>query len=134
MLWLSQEKCATKVLQRFNMYNAKLVGFTLSTKNKLNVSQCPKSERDKAKMRQIPYALAVKNLMYAMVCIRLDIVYVVGTVSHYMSNPRKAHWAIVKWVLKYMKGTFGVCLRYNLGKPVLEGFTYSDMSVDVNTN
>ena len=38
-------------------------------------------------MRQIPYASAVGSLMYAMLCTRLDICYLVGMVSRYQSNP-----------------------------------------------
>ena len=35
----------------------------------------------------IPYASAVGNLMYAMLCTRPDICYAVGIVSCYQSNP-----------------------------------------------
>ena len=49
MLWLSQEKYVTKVLQRFNMYNAKSVGSPLTVNNKLNSGQCPKNEKDKGR-------------------------------------------------------------------------------------
>ena len=34
-------------------------------------------------MRQIPYASTVGSLMYAMLCTRPDICYVVGIVSRY---------------------------------------------------
>ena len=57
----------------------------------------------------------------------------VGTISRYMSNPRKEHWAAVKWILRYLRGTPSVCIRYGSGKPVLEGFTDFDMSGDVDS-
>ena len=60
----------TKVLQRFNMLDAKPVGSTLSTKCKLSGKQSPKTKVDKCEMMKIPYALAVRSLMYAMVTIR----------------------------------------------------------------
>ena len=85
-------------------------------------------------MRRVPYASAVGSLMYAMVCTRPDIAFAVGTVSRYMSNPGKEHWAAVKWILRYLKGTSSVCLRYGVGKPLLEGFTDSDMSGDVDSS
>ena len=72
--------------------------------------------------------------MYAMVCTRPDIAFIVGTVSHYMSNLGKEHWEITKWILKYLKGTSSVCLRYGSGKPMLEGFTDSHMSGDVDSS
>ena len=85
----------TKVLQRFNMFNAKSVGSPLPVNCKLNSGQCPKTEKGKAEMRRVPYASVVGSLMYSMVCTRPDIVFDVGTVSRYMSNPRKEHWAVV---------------------------------------
>ena len=62
------------------MYNAN-VGSTLSVNCKLNSSQCPKSEKDKAKIRRVIYTLVVGSLMYAMVCTRPDIAFAVGIVS-----------------------------------------------------
>ena len=72
--------------------------------------------------------------MYVMVCTRPDIRYAVRVVSRFMSNPAKQHWATVKWIFKYLKGTSSVCLRFCSGKPLLEGFTDSDMSADVDTS
>ena len=85
-------------------------------------------------MRKVPYASVVGSLMYAMVCTRLDIRFVVGEVSQYMSNPEREHQAVVKWILMYLKGTSKVCLRFGVGKLVLEGFTDSDMSGDVDSS
>ena len=40
---------------------------------------------------KIPYASEVRSLMYAMVCTKPDIGYVVGVVSWFMSNPGRQH-------------------------------------------
>ena len=81
----------TKILERFNMSESKPVGSTLPTNYKLNVKQCPKSEKEKAELKKIPYASVVGSLMYVMVCTTPDIAFVVGAVSRYMSNPRRQH-------------------------------------------
>ena len=47
LLWLSQEKYVKKVLQRFNMSDAKPVGSTLPTNCKLSGKQSPKTKVDK---------------------------------------------------------------------------------------
>ena len=60
-------------------------------------------------MTKYPYASAVGSLMYAIVCTKPDIGYTVE-VSRYMSNPGREHWAAVKWILWYLKGTSSVCL------------------------
>ena len=51
-----------------------------------------------------------------------------------MSTPSREHWAAVKWILRYLKGTPGVCVRYGVGKPMLEGFTNSDMSEGIDSS
>ena len=61
VLWLSQEKYVTKILERFNMSEAKRIRSTLSTNCKLNARQCLKSEKDKADMRKVPYASIVET-------------------------------------------------------------------------
>jgi ATP-binding cassette subfamily B (MDR/TAP) protein 1 len=85
-------------------------------------------------MMKVPYASAVGSLMYAMVCTRPNIGYAVGVVSQFMSNLGKEHWNTVKWILRYLKGTLNMCLRFGFGKPELDGFTNSDMSANVDTS
>ena len=52
---------------------------------------CPKTLEEKEKMSRVPYANVVGSLIYAMMCTRLDICYVVGLVSRYKSNPGQEH-------------------------------------------
>lgn len=54
-------------------------------------------------MARVPYSSVVGCLMYGMVCTRPDLGQVVSQVSKYMSNPGRAHWNAVKWILKYFK-------------------------------
>ena len=85
-------------------------------------------------MTKVSYASAVESLMYAMVCTKADIGYVVRVASRYMSNPGREHWAAVKWIFRYLKGTSSVCFLFGSSKPLLEGYTNSDMSADVDTS
>ena len=101
----------------------------VADKHQTECQPMSKVQRDKVEMRKIPYASTVKSLMYIVVCTRTGIAYVFGTVSHFISNPGKELWAVVKWVLKYLKGTSSLCLN-----PILEGFTNFDMSVDAYTS
>lgn len=84
-------------------------------------------------MLKVPYASTVGSLMYAMVCTRPDIAHAVGVVSRFLSNPGKEHWAAVKWILRYLRGTSKVCLYFGDGKPMLDGFTDSDMAGDIDS-
>ena len=55
----------------------------------LSNDQRPKTLEEEKTMRQDPYASAMGSLMYAMLCTRLDICYLVGIVSQYQSNPEQ---------------------------------------------
>ena len=90
-LWLSQEHYIKRVLQRFHMEKAKVVRTLLATHFKLSSKQSPSNEDEKLYMQRVPYASAVRSLMYAMVCTRPDIAHVVGTVSRFLSNPGREH-------------------------------------------
>ena len=71
---------------------------------------CPKTLEEKEKMSKVPYASAIGSLMYAMMCTRPDICYVVGLVSRYQSNPGHKHWMAVKRILRYLKGILNYML------------------------
>ena len=43
--------------------------------------------------------------MYAMVYACPDISHAVGVVSIFLVNPNKTHWEMVKWILRYLRGT-----------------------------
>ena len=55
----------------------------------LSNDQRPKTLEEEKTMRQDPYASAMGSLMYAMLCTRLDICYLVAIVSQYQSNPEQ---------------------------------------------
>eukprot|EP00253_Pinus_taeda_P013245 PITA_13245 len=88
-------------------------GFVVKGKKEL----CPKTQEEEEDMSHVPYASAVGSLMYAMVCTRPDIAYVVGVLSRFMSKPGKEHWTEVKWVLRYLRRTsdYGLCYQGRLG-------------------
>jgi hypothetical protein len=132
-LKLSQEKYIKKVLEKFNMAEAKAVCMPLGVQFKLNKEQCPKVEDERLEMDKIPYASAVGSLMYAMVSTRPDIAHAVGVVSRFMSNPGREHWQGVKWLLRYLKRTSKTCLCFRKKKIVLEGFADADLGGDKDT-
>ena len=131
-LWLSQERYVERILERFNMKEAKPVTTPLGGHCKLSKSSCPSTEEENKKMVVIPYSSAVGSLMYAMVCTRPDIAHTVGVVSRFLSNPGKQHWEAVKWIFRYLRRTSKLCLSFGRGKLVLEGYTDADMAGDLD--
>ena len=51
--------------------------------DKFSLSQCPKNNFEIQEMQQIPYASAIGSLMYAQVCTRSNISYIIGMLGRY---------------------------------------------------
>ncbi|XP_057958579.1 secreted RxLR effector protein 161-like [Malania oleifera] len=80
-------------------------------------------------MENIPYASAVGSLMYAYVCIRPDIAFVVGMLGRYQSNPEMDHWKATKKVMRYLQGKKDYMLTYKHVNNLEEvGYTDSDFA------
>ena len=56
-----------------------------------------------AKVDATLYRSIVCGLRY-LIHMRLDIAFAVGYVSRFIEDPREDHWAIVKRLLRYIKG------------------------------
>ncbi|KAH9678732.1 hypothetical protein KPL71_025836 [Citrus sinensis] len=102
-LFLTQSGYLKKVVSRFGMLNLKLVSTPLAAHFKLSKQQELEEDAYIDHIRRIPYSGTVGSIMYAMVCTRPDVAYVIGLVSRFMGNPGKEHWE-AKWLLRYLKG------------------------------
>ena len=131
-LWLSQERYIEKVLNKFNLKDAKPVGTPLATHLKLSVDLCPCNDKKEEK-RKKHHAWVVGSLLYAMVCTRPNIAHSVAVMSRFLTNPNKQHWEAVKWILGYLKGTSHYFLCFGNPNIVLEGLADADMAGDVDT-
>ena len=78
-------------------------------------------------MSIVPYIEAIGNLMYAMLCTRLDICF---AVSRYQSNPGPMHWAAVKRIFRYLRGTTDFALCFHRGDLRLKGYNDADWTGD----
>ena len=78
LLSLSQETYINKVLERFNIQNCKPIGNPIAKGETFSKRMCPQTQQEVARMKNVLYASAVGSLIYAMLCTRPDICYVVG--------------------------------------------------------
>jgi hypothetical protein len=76
-------------------------------------------------MHQIQYASLIGSLMYAQVCTRPDIAYIIGILGCYLSNPAMNHWKTAKRVLRYLQRTKNHMLTYRRSDK-LEVIGYTD--------
>ena len=91
MLGLSQATYIDQILDCFNMQDSKKGFLPFRHGITLSKDQCPKTPDEIEKMKAVPYASAVGSLMYAILCTRPDIYFVVGMVSRYQSNLGQEH-------------------------------------------
>ena len=130
-LSISQAEYVRNVLDRFGMTDCKSVRTPLEISRKLTKEDCPPAgaTTDVAFTRQ--YQSAVGAIMYAMLGTRPDIAFAVTTLSQFNSNPGQVHWAAVKHVMRYLRGSIDYRLTYGpSGKttvsPIVYGYSDSD--------
>ena len=71
------------------------------------------------------YKSLVGALQYAAIA-RPDIAFVVNMACRFMSQPRDAHWKVVKCILRYLKGTLSLGLLFQPSS-ILDLQGYSDV-------
>eukprot|EP00253_Pinus_taeda_P021747 PITA_21747 len=122
---LGQGRYATEILKKFRMQDCRFMATPMMTNwKKINASE--DKYVDPTLYRQL-----IGSLMY-LVNTRLDICYAVNTLSQVMVEPRRAHWAAAKHVLKYIQGTVEHGLLYTRGNDIrLSGFTDADWAVSL---
>ncbi|GJR44212.1 retrotransposon protein, putative, ty1-copia subclass [Tanacetum coccineum] len=82
--------------------------FQKEVENQLGASTPAKLKR----MQNVPYALVVGSIMYAVRCTRLDVAFAQNTTSRFQQNPGDLHWTTVKNILKYLGNTKDMFLVY----------------------
>ena len=101
------------MLQQFGIEeNTKLVSKPLASHFELSMRLSLSTKEEKKYMAQVPYASLVESLIYVMVCTRPDLSQAISMISSYMHDLRKKHWEAAKWVLRYIKGTEDMGLRF----------------------
>lgn len=65
------------------MQNCKLGDVPITKGGQFNEDQCPKYEIEWAEMKGKPFENTLGNLMYAQVCTRPDINFIVGILGRY---------------------------------------------------
>ena len=72
--------------------------------------------------------------MYAQICTRLDITYIVGMLGRYLSNPGMDHWKKAKWVMRYLQRTKYYMLTYRRSSHLkIGGYSDSDFAGCLNS-
>eukprot|EP00253_Pinus_taeda_P032349 PITA_32349 len=119
-IFLVQGRYATEILKRFRMGDYRPMATPM-------ITNCKKTDASEDKdVDPTLYRQLIMSLMY-LVNTRPNICYAVNTLSQFMVEPNRAHWATAKHVLRYLQGTIDYGLLYKKGKHIkLSGFTNAD--------
>ena len=124
---LCQSSYAAKILESAGMSNCNSCETPMECRLKL------RKLKEGEPVNPTEYMSIIGSLRY-IINTRPDLAYAVGVVSRYMEAPGKEHWAAVKHILRYLKGTLGYGCKYDKGaelKPILVGYSDSDFAGDV---
>ncbi|KAK2577722.1 hypothetical protein KPH14_012684, partial [Odynerus spinipes] len=77
-----------------------------------------------------PYQQLIGSLNFLAVCTRPDITYTVNYLSRFNNCHEEEHWIAAKRVLRYLKGTINVCLKYQKSDSNIKGYADADFAGD----
>jgi hypothetical protein len=81
-------------------------------KDRPRTEMSPTEDADKEEMKDIPYREAIGSLIYLAICTRPEISFAVSTLAEFSNNPGRKHWEGVLYLLKYVKVTRQLGLKY----------------------
>ena len=110
---INQSGYIKTILERFNLLDCNPVSTPIATGTQLRKSTQDDNIIDDPR----EYQSITGSQMYAMLCTRPDTAYAISQLSQYNNAPNKTHYAVVKRVLRYLKGTIdkGITFSGSLG-------------------
>lgn len=132
---IDQGAYITDALEKFGMVDCNALSTPIDTSERLTKDMAPINDIERADMAAIPYRSAVGTLMYLAISTRPDIAVAVNMAARYLENPGPRHWAAVKRIFRYLKGTRNLGLKYTFGghKNEIVGFCDADWGGDTDT-
>jgi hypothetical protein len=130
---LSQKAMITDLLRRFNMSDCSPVSTPIETR--LTHSPGQIGEEERLFMQNKDYRGLVGSLLY-LYFTRPDVAFAVNQLSRHVNDPRRVHWNAAMRVLRYLRGTTDLGLKYtreNPSKVPVIGFSDSDWGGDTDS-
>ena len=128
-IYLDQSAYLQKVIERFNLQNAKPAPTPLPE----GYQPSPAKENASATLRS-KYQQVIGSLLYIMLGTRPDIAFAVTKLSQFASNPTEEHLGKALYICRYLLGTPDYALVYDgPGNGSLLAYADSDWASDPNT-
>ncbi|GJZ49002.1 hypothetical protein Tco_0603192 [Tanacetum coccineum] len=98
------------------MDNSKRGHIPMQERLDLNKTQGASTPKEVKRMQNVPYALAVGSIMYAIRCTRPDVALFAANITSCFNSIWESHWTAVKNILKYLRNPKDMFLVYG-GNP-----------------
>ncbi|UYV71423.1 K02A2.6-like, partial [Cordylochernes scorpioides] len=120
---LQQSHYVQQILQKYGMKNCKEVptpgSKEINLDNHIEDDNCD----------QHTYQEALGMLMFLAVNTRPDIAYITSKLSQYSRQPKQMHWTAIKRVMRYLRGTIDLGVKFERGKTgILKSYTDASWS------
>lgn len=129
---IDQSQYLADVLNRFGMSDCNAVSTPLDLNQKISSKMSPSSGDEMEAMSNVPYEQAIGSLLFAAQVTRPDICFAVNLLSRYSKNPGHGHWAAVKRIMRYIKGSLNKKLVYYRVGNSLAGYCDADWASDLD--
>ncbi len=129
LLILNQSIYVEQMLRNHEIWNCK--SFVIF----MNVSCCLIKIFDEYtvdKSLKTNYQSIVRSLMYIMLKIRFDIIYLILMINRYVFNFTQAHWSTIKRIFHYLRETYQMKLIFREEFKFLKNYTNSNWANDQN--
>ncbi|SCV72841.1 BQ2448_4378 [Microbotryum intermedium] len=126
---LSQERYLSDILAKFQFSDAKPASIPMQPGVVLDFQESDVSPRDRTR-----YLQAIGSLMYAAVGTRPDLAFVASYLARFPQHPGPAHWAAIKQVLRYIKGTLELGLTYRKTTDEFHGYSDANWGACLSTS
>ncbi|UYV74843.1 hypothetical protein LAZ67_12001291 [Cordylochernes scorpioides] len=120
---LQQSHYVQQILQKYGMETCKEVptpgSKEINLDNHIEDNNCD----------QHTYQEALGMLMFLAVNTRPDIAYITSKLSQYSRQPKQMHWTAIKRVMRYLRGTIDLGVKFERGKTgILKSYTDASWS------
>jgi len=122
-IFLDQEQYLRAVLDKFGMSSKKHKDKKIPS---ADYTSFRPATNDDTRIDTTEYQQGIGSLMFAMVLTRPDIAFTLGKLSQYMSDPAEHHGHALKNLLRYLRSTVTMKLRYGPGGAHSQFVIYSD--------
>jgi hypothetical protein len=122
-LSICQGKYTTSILETFGMMDCKPNSVPFRKQN---------AEDSEGKAIICPYRELIGATMYLATMTRPDIMWSVSYLSRFISNATNSHWMAAKGLLRYLKGTCNMGLKFG-GDHTIQGYSDADWAGDTTS-